>query len=293
MAMLRYQVKSWAVSGTLAQIFNFWTFTGFVMLLWLAIITYFISGLAAFSALVKQRPIVPWLLYGPALIGLAAHSAQLISEVMVAGMLQMSLLNTISICVWMTIAVILISSLSKPLHNLFVFLMPVGAAFLVLALFAPHLASPRAYTTGMLVHIFISLLAYSVMIIATLQAILVNIQSNDLQQHRLNNRISRILPPLQSMERLMFEWLMIGFVLLTASIITGGIYVDDMLAQHLIHKTVLTLIAWGFFAILIFGHFYLGWRGRRASKLIYVGFGFLLVAFIGSKFVLEYLLHTF
>jgi len=263
------------------------------MLLWLAIITYLISGIAALSALIYQRPMVKWQLYGPALVGLAAHSAQLIAEVIVAGMLQMSLLNTISICVWMTIAVVLVSSLSKPLHNLFIFLMPAGAACLVLALFAPQLASPKAYTTGMLVHIFISLLAYSVMIVTTLQAILVNIQSNHLQQHRLNNRISRVLPPLQSMERLMFEWLIIGFMLLTASIITGGIYVDNMLAQHLLHKTVLTLIGWGFFAILIFGHFYLGWRGQRASKLIYFGFGFLLVAFVGSKFVLEYLLHRF
>jgi ABC-type uncharacterized transport system permease subunit len=80
-------------------------------------------------------------------------------------------------------------------------------------------------------------------------------------------------------------------VLLTAAIITGGIYVDNMLAQHLIHKTVLTLIAWAFFATLLFGHFYLGWRGQYASRLIYLGFGFLIVAFMGSKFVLEYLLH--
>jgi len=153
----------------------------------------------------------------------------------------MSLLNTISICVWMTIAVILISALSKPLHNLFTFFMPAGAAFLVLAIFAPQLAEPKIYTTGMLVHIFVSLLAYSVMIVATLQAILVNIQSNHLHNHRFNNRISSMLPPLQSMERLMFEWLIIGFVLLTVAIVTGGLYVENMLAQHLIHKTALTL----------------------------------------------------
>jgi len=262
------------------------------MLLWIAIVTYLASGVTAIVSLINERKIVRWHLYGPALIGLAAHSAELISEVIVEGMLQMSLLNTISICVWMTIAVILISALSKPLHNLFTFFMPAGAAFLVLAIFAPQLAEPKIYTTGMLVHIFVSLLAYSVMIVATLQAILVNIQSNHLHNHRFNNRISSMLPPLQSMERLMFEWLIIGFVLLTVAIVTGGLYVENMLAQHLIHKTALTLIAWGFFATLIFGHFYLGWRGQRASRLIYFGFSFLLVAFMGSKFVLEYLLQN-
>ncbi len=262
------------------------------MLLWIAILTYLASGMAAIWSIVKDQKIPRWVIYGLAVIGLAAHSAELTAEVLVEGMLQMSLLNSISICVWMTITVVLVSAMTKPIHNLFTFLMPAGALFLMLGLFMPQLAAPKSYSTGMLVHIFVSLLAYSVMIVATLQAILVNIQSNHLHKHRLNNRISSILPPLQSMERLMFEWVIIGFVLLTAAIATGGIYVDNLLAQHLIHKTTLTTIAWFFYATVIFGHFYLGWRGKNASRLIYLGFIFLIIAFIGSKFVLEYLLQT-
>lgn len=262
------------------------------MLLWITIITYFVSGFGAFYFLVNEKPVQRWLVYVPAAIGVAAHTAALTSEVIVEGMLQLSLLNSISICVWMTISVIVVSSLSKPLHNLFTFFMPAGALFLLVALFVPQLAQPKAYSAGMLIHVFVSLLAYSVMIIATLQALLVNIQSNHLHRHQFNNRLSRVLPPLQSMERLMFEWLMIGFILLTAAMVSGGLYVENMLAQHLIHKTVLTMVSWGFFATLIFGHFYLGWRGQRASQMIYLGFGFLLVAFVGSKFVLEYLIQT-
>jgi ABC-type uncharacterized transport system permease subunit len=262
------------------------------MLLWIAIVTYFLSGFSAFYFLFNEKPMQRWLVYVPAAIGVAAHTSALASEVIVEGMLHFSLLNTISICVWMTITVIVISSLSKPLHNLFTFFMPAGALLLLIAVFAPQLAQPKAYSAGMLMHIFVSLLSYSVMVIATLQAILVNIQSNHLHRHQFNNRLSRVLPPLQSMERLMFEWLMIGFVLLTAAMVSGGLYVENMLAQHLIHKTVLTMVSWGFFATLIFGHFYLGWRGQRASQLIYLGFGFLLVAFVGSKFVLEYLVQT-
>lgn len=264
------------------------------MLLWIAITTYAASGLVAiYNAFAKTRPANARLAYlGLAILGLVAHSASLASELVVQGMLQMSLLNSISVCVWMTILVILISALTKPIHNLFMFFMPTGSALLLLALAAPQQAEAKFYSAGMLVHIFVSLLAYSVMIVSTLQAILVNIQSNHLHRHELNHRISSILPPLQSMERLMFEWVFIGFILLTIAMVTGGMYVENLLAQHLIHKTVLTLISWGFFAVLIFGHFYLGWRGKRASQLIYLGFGFLLVAFMGSKFVLEYLLTT-
>lgn len=262
------------------------------MLLWIAISTYLLSGAMAVLTLVNDRKIPAWQTYGVALIGLAAHTSELASELLVEGMLQMSLLNSISVCVWMTISVILVSSLTKPIHNLFTFFMPAGSIFLLIGLFAPQLASPKTYSAGMLVHIFVSLLAYSVIIVATLQAILVNIQTNHLHRHEFDNRLTSILPPLQSMERLMFEWLMVGFVLLTAAIVTGGLYVENLLAQHLIHKTVLTLIGWGFFATLIFGHFYLGWRGQYASRLVYFGFGFLLIAFLGSKFVLEYLVQV-
>lgn len=260
------------------------------MLLWVAILSYSTSGVVAIRALLTEMEPSRRSIYVPACIGLLAHSITLISQVVDSGMLQLGLLNALSICVWMTVLVILISGINKPLHNLFPFFMPGSAALLIAGIVTPQMSEPKVYSTGMLLHIFVSLLSYSVMIVATLQAILVNMQSNYLHTHRTEKRFSRILPPLQTMERLMFEWLMVGFVLLTIAIITGGIYVDNMLAQHLIHKTVLTVIAWFFFAILLFGHFYLGWRGQRASRLTYLGFGFLLIAFVGSKFVLEYLL---
>lgn len=262
------------------------------MPLWITVAAYAFSGGVALIAMVRRQKIGGWLTYIPALLGWLAHSLDLGLEIAVTGMLQMSLLNSISICVWMSVAVIAISALSKPLNNLFPFLMPTSALLLLLALLLPQLASPRPYATGMLVHIFVSLLAYSVMFIATLQAILVHIQSAQLHQHRVHNRLAAILPPLQSMERLMFEWLIVGFILLTAAMVTGGLYVENLLAQQLIHKTVLTAFSWVFFATLIFGHLFLGWRGENASRLIYLGFSCLLIGFVGSKFVLEYLLRV-
>ena len=262
------------------------------MLLWIAILTYLISGLSAVWFLLKKRPMNRLIIYGSAIFGVIVQTISLANNLFVAQMLQMSLIHSISICVWMTITVIIISSFTKPLHNLFTIFMPAGALILAIAHLAPQMAAPKLYSAGMVIHILVSLLAYSIMIITTIQAILVDIQTKHLHEHRFDSPLTSVLPPLQSMERLMFEWLIIGFILLTAAIVTGALYVDNLLAQHLIHKTVLTFVSWLFFATLIFGHFYLGWRGQRASRLIYLGFGFLLVAFIGSKFVLEYLLRV-
>ncbi|MFQ3229864.1 inner membrane protein YpjD [Reinekea sp.] len=261
------------------------------MLLWIAIITYSLSGSVAVHAILKRIEVNNWYLYTPAIIGLSAHSAALLSEMYFEGMLSFSLLNALSICVWMIIAVVVVSSSSKPLQNLFPFFMPFGAVLLLIGLFTPQPLLLKSYSSGMVIHIFLALLAYSVMVIATVQALLVSFQNRRLHNHQLKNRLSELLPPLQTMERLLFEWVLVGFLLLTLAILTGALYVENFFAQHLLHKTVLTIVSWGFFLYVLVAHYFLGVRGTRASRLIYVGFSFLIVAFVGSKFVLEYLLQ--
>ncbi|TXR53088.1 cytochrome C assembly family protein [Reinekea thalattae] len=262
-----------------------------ILLLWIAILTYSACGITTIDSVWRANNRPKWQIYLPAYIGLAAHSAHILLTVHVDGLLQLSLLNSVSICIWLMISVILISSLTKPLHNLFTFLMPICALLLVIAAYIPQHAAPKLYSTGMLFHIFIALLSASIMTITTLQAALVDIQSSGLHKHHTSSRIMKALPPLLSMERLMFEWLIVGFCLLTIAIVTGATFIENIFAQHLIHKTVLTVIAWFFYGALIFGHLQLGWRGQRASRMIYTGSVFLVLAFIGSKFVLEYLLN--
>jgi len=80
-------------------------------------------------------------------------------------------------------------------------------------------------------------------------------------------------------------------VLLTFTLLTGALFVDDLFGQHLIHKTVLSIVAWLVFGALLFGRWRYGWRGRRAVNLTLVGMGVLLLAFFGTKAVLELILH--
>ena len=142
----------------------------------------------------------------------------------------------------------------------------------------------------MLLHISASLLAYAVLTLAAIQSGLLAIQDHQLR-HRHTRGIIQILPPLQLMESMLFELLWIGVSLLTLSIVSGFVFVDDIFAQSLVHKTVLTIAAWLLFATLLWGHYRLGWRSQTAVRFTLAGFAVLMLAFFGSKLVLELVLE--
>jgi ABC-type uncharacterized transport system permease subunit len=136
----------------------------------------------------------------------------------------------------------------------------------------------------------VALLAFSVLSIAAVLAILLAVQERALRHRQFGNWL-RALPPLTLTETLLFRLIAAGFVLLSLTLLTGILFVDDLLGQHLAHKTVLSIIAWLVFGVLLYGRWRHGWRGRRAVNLTLIGMGVLLLAFFGSKFVLEVILH--
>jgi ABC-type uncharacterized transport system permease subunit len=93
------------------------------------------------------------------------------------------------------------------------------------------------------------------------------------------------------LEALLFRTLWVAFILLSATLLTGVLFVENLLAQHLWHKTVLSVLSWIVLGWLLFGRWRYGWRGTRALNLVLVSMGLLLLAFFGSKFVLELLLQ--
>jgi ABC-type uncharacterized transport system permease subunit len=135
------------------------------------------------------------------------------------------------------------------------------------------------------------MLAYSFLNIAALQAVLVAYQDWQLHTHHSAGRFARSLPPLQTMEKLLFQLMGVGFALLTVSLVTGFIFLDDLFAQHLAHKTVLSIMAWLVFGTLIAGRSIRGWRGKIAIQMTLAGFVSLMLAYFGSKVVLEWILH--
>jgi ABC-type uncharacterized transport system permease subunit len=89
----------------------------------------------------------------------------------------------------------------------------------------------------------------------------------------------------------MFQMIRIGFVLLSLALFTGVLFLEDIFAQHLVHKTVLSIVAWLVFATLLWGRWRFGWRGQVAIRWTVGGFVFLMLAYFGSKLVLELILN--
>ncbi|MBN7796033.1 cytochrome C assembly family protein [Parahaliea mediterranea] len=178
----------------------------------------------------------------------------------------------------------------RPLQNLLLVTFPLSAVAVLVSTFGPQTdTSSGQLGPGLLVHVASSILAYAVLTLAAVQAALVAVQDYQLR-HRHPGGIVRVLPPLQLMETMLFELLWAGVLLLTLAIATGFLFVEDLFAQHLVHKTTLTIIAWLTFSTLLWGHYQLGWRSQTAVRFTLAGFAALMLAFFGSKLVLELIL---
>ena len=128
--------------------------------------------------------------------------------------------------------------------------------------------------------------AYSMMTSAVIQASALALQERHVKHHHICG-ILGALPPLQSMEQVLFELIWIGMGLLTLSLLNGVIFIDDIFAQHLAHKTFFSILAWCIYATLLWGRHQLGWRSQTAARWTFGGFFALMLAYYGSKFVLE------
>ncbi|HSX84132.1 MAG TPA: cytochrome c biogenesis protein CcsA [Cellvibrio sp.] len=223
--------------------------------------------------------------------GLAAHGFGLHQQMILPDGYHFAFFKISSLFFWTANFLIMLSSLRKPLHNLFLITLPISVAALLGSLYSETTVSPvylklDAKTAA---HILLSILAYSTMIVATVQTLLLAFQNYQLR-HRHPTGLVRLLPPLQTMEHLLFELLWVGEVLLTLVIVTGIFQIESIAAQHLHHKIVFTALAWLIYAILLWGRHYLGWRGNSAIRWSLSGFASLVLAYLGSKFVLEMIL---
>lgn len=230
-------------------------------------------------------------IYAIGVVAILLHGYSAIGEMRTDAGINFGLLNATSLIFCLINASLLLSLIRRPLQNLMVILFPLSALALLGATFIPGdgilLSSPSA---GMLTHIGSSIIAYAVLTIAACQAATVALQDYQLR-HRHTRGLVQLLPPLQLMESMLFEIVWVGLLLLTVAIGSGFLFLDDIFAQHLVHKTVLSICAWVLFATLLWGHHYLGWRSQLAARFTLGGFIALMLAYAGSKFVLELILQ--
>ena len=252
---------------------------------------FYISGiLYQLHCLGKRLAVNASLLRAIGLVALLAHAVSLYIQLTTPQGFALGLFNIASLISWLVVAMTLASSFRAPVTSLLLGLYPLALITGLLAgLFPENATTLPAGQEGLLVHILLSVLAYSILTIAAFQATLLAIQDYQLK-HKHPTRFIRTFPPLQTMEQLLFQFLLCGEVLLTLALLSGFVFLDNMFAQHLAHKTLLSCLAWIVFGILLWGRHFRGWRGSNAIRWTLAGFLLLMLAYFGSKLVRAFLL---
>ncbi|SHL15813.1 ABC-type uncharacterized transport system, permease component [Nitrosospira sp. Nsp11] len=224
---------------------------------------------------------------------LALHGYTLYESVFAGIGLSFGVGSAVSAIVWLTAIIYWVSGFFNRLEGLQTLIAPVAAVAVLLPLVFPSLR-PLANTElpAFKAHISIAMLAYSLLTIAALHALLMAVVERRLHQPTMPSVLTN-LPPLLTMETLLFRVIWVGFILLTLTLISGVVFSEEIFSQPVkfTHKNLFGFISWGVFAALLAGRQFYGWRGRIAIRWTLAGFIILLLAYLGSKFVLEVILQ--
>lgn len=235
------------------------------------------------AAFTGKRPAL-WL----AGIAFVLHGLLTFSRAGLPEKLSLPFFTAISVTMVAIVLVQLIMCIRRPADYLGLAIYPIAAIGLLCSEFFSGQA--KALSQPLQLHVLLSIMAYAVLALCAAQAVLVAVQRRYLNNHQPGG-FMRALPPLTSTESLLFSLLTVGFGLLSLSLASGFVFLEDMFAQHLVHKTILACIAWVIFAVLLFGRWRFGWRGQRVVRWTLGGFATLLVGYFGSKLVLELILQ--
>ncbi|MFA7436602.1 inner membrane protein YpjD [Castellaniella sp.] len=283
----------------------------------LAALAYALLGLAVWRPLLRPsiRPaaepdLASWAASAPisprlgrvCLLGaIILHGAGLGTAILVPQGLYLGWALALSVAFWLGMIVFWIENFLLRLDSLQLLLLPAAAlACILAALFPEGYLVPHASSDWLRLHLLISMVAYGLMTVSALHALLMATLDRHLHRPILTqddagpmHKAMGLLPPLLTLEQLLFRLIGIGFIVLTLSILTGiivSLQFSDLILP-LDHKSVFTLLSWLTFGVLLTGRRLRGWRGRTALRWTLAGFVFLLLSYTGSRFVLEVILQ--
>ncbi|MGB4812421.1 MAG: cytochrome c biogenesis protein CcsA [Methylophilaceae bacterium] len=225
-------------------------------------------------------------------LALVLHGWLLYTHLFSSAGLNLGFYLALSAILWLTVLIYWLVSLKHPLYSLQAFVLPLAAVFA----FLPVLSQQSYYVEIegaqlLLIHVGVAFIAYSLFTFATLHAMLMMIAERSLHQKKTFIQLPSF-PPLLVMEKLLFRVISIGFVLLTLTLISGVFFSEQLFgkAAKFNHKTIFSVASWLIYGWLLFGHYQYGWRGKKATNLTLIGFVLLLLAYVGSKFILQVLM---
>lgn len=203
---------------------------------------------------------------------------------------------------WVSVAAYWLENRNFALDGMRRLVMPCACIATLLPLAFPgSLALAAGKPTAFGWHVAVAVLAYGALTMAAFHAVLMALQEARLHargsarganQGALAAALDQ-LPALLTMERLLFRVIGIGFVLLSLTVLSGFVFSEQVFGRplRLDHKSVFALLSWALFAALLAGRKWQGWRGRTALRFTLAGFATLALAYVGSRFVLEVVLH--
>ena len=244
-----------------------------------------IQAVAVGQPSMRSKFLVPW---GLTLISMVVLAS---SRIFTEQGIDFDFYNSLFIAAFVICAMLFLISLFKQVEHLGLLVLPIVLVTIGLNLAFLKPGAETSFSVGIQTHIISSIIAFSILGLAAVQAILLFFQDKALKEHA-NIKMLRGIPSLHESETLMFRSITLGVAILTISLVSGFIYLDDIFAQHLAHKTVLSSLAWIVFVILLWGRTQFGWRGTTAIRWSLSGFTFLILAYFGSKFVLELVLYN-
>jgi ABC-type uncharacterized transport system permease subunit len=257
-----------------------------------AVLLYLLGAAMQLRRLSQSAPVLLKPLIAVGIPALLLHAVTAISVIYTPAGVHLGFFSTGSLVTLVMTAFVLLASLRLPVHNLFVLVFPAAALGIIGSLVGESTFTPRrAMQWELMAHVLISITAYSILFMAACQSVLLAIQEHYLRaRHGL--AFIRLLPPLETMETLLFSMLWTGLGVLTVAILSGFAFLEDMFAQRVAHHTVLSSLSWLLYATLLAGHKLLGWRGTTAVRWTLIAFLLLVLGYFGSKFVIEILLDA-
>ncbi|MGH8222954.1 MAG: cytochrome C assembly family protein [Woeseiaceae bacterium] len=224
--------------------------------------------------------------FSSVLAGLLWHAMILYGMIMRPDGLALSIGNTASLIGLQLALIAVIGAIEPTLRGLAGGLCVLAALAGLATGWPADQAMSERYSWQLESHILVSIFSYGLLAAGAIIAVYALIQDRRLKSGRLSS-VNQLFAPLETTERLLFGITSAGFALLLLAVVSGFWFVDNLFAQHLVHKTVLSLLALLLFGVLIAGRQFTGWRGSRAVYLYLGGFGILCLAYFGSRFILE------
>ncbi len=228
-------------------------------------------------------------------LGLMLHGWLLYRDIFTSGDVNLGFYYALSAIFWLTALIYWLTSLKHPLYSLQAFVLPPAALFVLFPAFAiknHYIPQTETASNLFVAHIAIAILAYSLFTFAALHALLMAVAERSLHNKPTLIKLPSF-PPLMVMESLLFRVITLGFILLTLTLLSGMLFSEDIFGKPLQfnHKTIFSIASWVIYGWLLYGRYRYGWRGIKAIRWTLIGFVLLLLAYLGSKFILQVLLN--